>query len=242
MKYLYRLYQLVVALPLFLVLTIITTLTVTVGSLLGDGNFWSYYPGKCWSWLTLKLCLLPVRVEGREHLQPHQSYVFVANHQGSFDIFLLYGHLGRNFKWMMKRGIRKIPFVGMACKASHQIFVDKSGPSKVRETYTQARATLSSGMSLVVFPEGARTYTGAMRDFKKGAFMLADELQLPVVPITINGSFHVMPRTKDWHFLEWSPLSLTIHEPIPPVGKGADNLHHLMTKSYEAIQSALVVE
>ena len=95
----------------------------------------------------------------------------------------------------MKRGIRKIPFVGMACKASHQIFVDKSGLSKVRETYTQARATLSSGMSMVVFPEGARSFTGCMGKFKKGAFMLADELQLPVVPITINGSFHVMPRT-----------------------------------------------
>ena len=94
-------------------------------------------------------------------------------------------------------------------------------------------------MSLVVFPEGARTYTGKMRSFKKGAFMLADELQLPVVPITINGSFKVMPRTKDWHFAQWSPLRMTIHQPIFPVGQGHDNISTIMRQSYDAVMSDL---
>jgi 1-acyl-sn-glycerol-3-phosphate acyltransferase len=183
-----------------------------------------------------------VKVEGRENLQSGQSYVFVSNHQGAFDIFLIYGFLQRNFKWMMKRQIRNIPLVGLACEASHQIFVDKRGPSKIKETYTKARATLKDGMSLVVFPEGSRSFTGHMGVFRRGAFMLADELQLPVAPLTINGSFNVMPRMRDMHFVNWHPLTLTIHKPIAPVGQGAENIKHLEQESYQVVMSGLVPE
>ena len=201
MKYLYRIYQLFIAAPVILVATIITAVTVTIGSTLGNGHFWGYFPGRWWGWVIIRVLLLPVKVEGRENLQSGQSYVFVSNHQGAFDIFLIYGFLQRNFKWMMKRQIRNIPLVGLACEASHQIFVDKRGPSKIKETYTKARATLKDGMSLVVFPEGSRSFTGHMGVFRRGAFMLADELQLPVAPLTINGSFNVMPRMRDMHFV-----------------------------------------
>lgn len=239
MKYIYRIYQLFVALPVTIVATIITGLTVGIGCSLGGGHFFSYYPGKCWAWIITRVFLLPVTVEGRENLEPGQSYVFVANHQGAFDIFLIYGFLRRNFKWMMKVGIKKIPFVGFACTASRQIFVDKRGASKIKETYIQARKTLSSGMSLVVFPEGRRSFTGKMGEFKKGAFLLADELQLPVVPLTINGCFKVMPRTKDWHFATWHPLRLTIHQPIYPIGTGPQNVQAIMLQSYDSVASAL---
>ncbi len=158
MKYLYRIYQLFIAIPIFLVASILTSLTTTLGSMVGDGHFWGYYPGKWWSWLTIRILMLPVRVEGRENLDKNQSYVFVANHQGAFDIFLIYGFLNRNFKWMMKKGIRKIPLVGIACEYAHHIFVDKSGPSKIRASYDKARETLKEGMSLVVFPESPKLY------------------------------------------------------------------------------------
>ena len=200
MRYLYRIYQLFFAFPVIILYTIFTALIVVIGCTIGSGHFWGYYPGKWWAWLIVRVLLLPVTVEGRENLVKGQSYVFVSNHQGAFDIFLIYGFLGRNFKWMMKRQLRNVPFVGIACQAAHHIFVDKRGPSKIRQTYEQARKTLKNGMSLVVFPEGARTFTGHMGTFRRGAFMLADELQLPVVPITINGSFDVMPRTRD---LKW---------------------------------------
>lgn len=239
MKYLYRLYQLLVALPIFLLASILTSLVTIAGCWLGNGHFWGYYPGKLWSWLTIRLFLLPVKVKGRENLSKSQSYVFVSNHQGAFDIFLIYGLLGRNFKWMMKRQIRQIPFVGMACEYSHQIFVDKRGPSKIKETYDRARETLSGGMSVVVFPEGARTFTGHMGVFKRGAFMLADELQLPVVPLTINGSFNVMPRMRDFRWVTWHPLRLTIHEPIYPIGQGKENVVNVEQKSYEVVMAAL---
>ncbi len=242
MKYLYRTYQLCIAIPILLVATLLTAVTVIIGCRLGNGHFWGYYPGKLWSRIIIRMMLLPVKVEGRENLQKDQSYVFVANHQGAFDIFLIYGYLNRNFKWMMKRSLRQVPFVGAACAAAHHIFVDKRGPSKIRETYDKAHETLQDGMSLVVFPEGARTFTGHMGTFKRGAFMLADDLQLPVVPLTINGSFNVMPRMRDMKWVLWHPLRLTIHRPIVPVGKGADNVKHIEQASYEAVMEALTPE
>ena len=236
---LYDLYTLCIVLPLFILASILTALITTIGCRLGNGHFWGYYPGKWWSWFTIRLLFLPVKVEGREHLDPKQSYVFVSNHQGAFDIFLIYGFLGRNFKWMMKKAIRKIPLIGLACEQAHHIFVDKSGASKIKKTYDEARETLREGMSVVVFPEGARSFTGHMAHFRRGAFMLADELQLPVCPITINGSFDVMPRTKDWNFPVWNRLRLTIHEPIQPKGKGSEFEKQTMVEAYKAVMSGL---
>lgn len=242
MKYLYRIYQLFIAAPLVALLTLLTTLVTTLGCILGNGHFWGYYPGKCWSWLTIRILLLPVKVEGREHLDKKQSYVFVSNHQGAFDIFLIYGFLGRNFKWMMKYQLRKMPFIGMACQAAHHIFVDKRGTAKIKQTYLEARQTLKDGMSLVVFPEGARTFTGHMGDFKRGAYMLASDLQLPVVPLTINGSFQVMPRMRDMKWVQWHPLTLTIHEPIPPKEQSPENITATLQESYQVIMKALPTE
>lgn len=239
MKYLYRTYQLLIALPLIAIYTLITSLMVTIGCTLGNGHFWGYYPGKWWAQFIIRILLLPVKVEGRENLVKGQSYVFVANHQGAFDIFLIYGFLSRNFKWMMKRQLRQMPFVGKACESAHHIFVDKRGASKIRETYDRARQTLQGGMSLVVFPEGARSFTGHMGVFKRGAFMLADDIELPVVPLTINGSFDIMPRTRDMKWVVWHPLRLTIHKPILPVGKGADNIKYLEEESYKVVMSGL---
>lgn len=238
----YRVYTLFVFLPIFLMASVITALVTTIGCSLGNGHFWGYYPGKWWSVLAVRLLLLPVKVEGRENLVRNQSYVFVSNHQGAFDIFLIYGFLGRNFKWMMKKGIRKIPLIGVACESAHHIFVDKSGASKIKKTYDTARGTLREGMSLMVFPEGARSFTGHMGVFRRGAFMLADELQLPVCPLTINGSFDVMSRTRDWHFPVWHPLRLTIHKPIPPKGKGMEFEKQVMSEAYDAVMSGLATE
>ena len=236
---LYYIYQICVGLPVFLVLTILTALTTVAGCRLGDGHFWGYYPGKLWARLIIRMFLLPVKVEGRENLEPGRSYVFVSNHQGAFDIFLIYGYLNRNFKWMMKRQLRNMPLVGKACEASHQIFVDKRGPARIRETYDKARDTLRGGMSVVVFPEGARSFTGHMGVFKRGAFMLADELQLDVVPITINGSFNVMPRMRDMKWVLWHPLKLTVHAPICPKGKGLEAEKATMKEAYDVVMSGL---
>lgn len=239
MKYLYYIYQVIVGLPVVIFGTIITAINVAVGCAIGNGHFWGYFPGHVWGKVIIRSLLLPVKVEGRQHLEKDQSYVFVANHQGSFDIFLIYGFLNRNFKWMMKQQLRKVPFLGFACERSHQIFVDKRGPSKIRKTYEQAREILKEGYSVTVFPEGARTFTGHMGLFRKGAFALADELQLPVVPLTINGSFDILPRMRGFNFISWHPLTLTIHEPIYPVGQGPENVDATMRQAYDSVMSSL---
>ena len=239
MNFLYKLYQFFIFLPTWLVATILAALFTIIGCVLGNAHFWGYYPGKVWSWLTCRMLLLPIRIEGRENIEKHRSYVFVANHQGPMDIFLIYGFLGRNFKWMMKVALRRIPLVGYACDRARHIFVDKSGPKKIQETIERGRSTLQGGTSLVVFPEGSRTFTGHMGLFRKGAFQLADDLQLPVVPITIDGSFDVLPRMAGFNFVKYHPMRLVIHKPIEPNGKGADDIKAVMKKSYDDIMSAL---
>ena len=237
---LYRIYQLCIALPILLVCTMLTAIVTIIGSWIGNAHFWGYYPGKIWS--ICRVLFIPVVVRGHENVDKKTSYVFVANHQGAFDIFLIYGFLGRNFKWMMKKSLRKIFLVGKACESARHIFVDKSGPKKIQETYAKAREILKEGTSLVVFPEGARSFTGHMGVFKKGAFQLADELQLPVVPVTINGSFDILPRTKGFGFVRRSKLTLTIHHPILPKGKGPENIKETMEEAYQAVMAGLPPE
>ena len=93
-RILYIVYLWLFFVPVFLVLTILTAVTVIIGCLLGGEKIFAYYPGMIWSRLTCYLALCPVTVKGREHIDRKQSYVFVANHQGAFDIFLIYGFLG----------------------------------------------------------------------------------------------------------------------------------------------------
>ncbi|MBP5394062.1 MAG: 1-acyl-sn-glycerol-3-phosphate acyltransferase [Bacteroidaceae bacterium] len=239
MKILYRLYQLLIALPIIILTTALTAIVTIVGCTFGKARTWGYYPAMVWSRLMCWVMLLPVEVEGHELLDKKQSYVFVANHQGSYDIFLIYGFLGRSFRWMMKKSLRNIPLVGKACESAGHIFVDKSGPKAIHKTYEQGRKVLQNGVSLVVFPEGARTFTGHMAKFRRGAFGLADELQLPVVPVTIDGSFDVLPRQKGVNFVSWHRLRLVIHAPIKPSGRGPEDIQRTLEQSYETIMRDL---
>lgn len=111
----------------------------------------------------------------------------------------------------MKEYLKKIPFVGYACVKLKHVYVGDS-ISSIQKTVEQARETLQGGMSMVIFPEGTRTYTGQMGDFKRGAFMLANEIGLPIVPMTINGCYDVFSRTAK--SVSRSKISLTIHKPI----------------------------
>ena len=222
--------------PLIVVATIIAAVVTVIGSALGMGRTWGYYPEIVWARLFCWLAFVRVTVSGRENIDWGTSYVFVANHQGAYDIFSIYGYLGHNFRWMMKQSLRKIPFVGWACAWSGQIFVDNSSASATRRTMAQAERQLSGGMSLVVFPEGARTWDGKMRQFKRGAYRLAVEFNLPVVPVTIDGAFDVMPRFRKLPVP--GRIHLTIHKPVNPGSNGHD-LTDLMEESRQAIASAL---
>lgn len=232
----YRIYQFVIMLPLMLVATTLTALIVIIGSMLGAGRWAGYYPPAVWSRVMCWLTLVRVTVRGKENINPGTSYVFVANHQGAYDIFTVYGWLGHNFRWMMKKELRKIPLVGYACEKARQVYVDNSTPTRVRETMRKAEELLAGGMSVVVFPEGARTWNGHMRAFKRGAYALAMEFSLPVVPLTIDGAFKVMPRFKK--LPRPGHIILTIHPPVHPTEQGHD-LARLMEDTRAAIASAL---
>lgn len=216
LKLVYKIYTWLILAPVFLVLTILTALTVIVGCLMGGDKIFSYYPGMIWSRLTCYLALCPVKVRGREHISRNKSYVFVANHQGAFDIFLIYGFLGVPIKWVMKAGIGNIPFVGAACRAAGFIFVDNSTPKAAAKTILEAEHSLRNGGSIAIFPEGSRTYNGKMIRFKKGAYQMAVDQKLEIIPITLNGPFDVLPI----HSLNLKRhrMEMVIHPPVSTQG------------------------
>lgn len=239
MKYIFPIYQWLIGIPIAVVLTILTALSTMTGCFLGSDRIWGYYPPKIWSRLLCWLMFVKVRVKGRENIKSNVSYVFVANHQGAFDIWAIYGFLNHNFKWLMKKSLHKIPLVGKACNKAGHVFVDDSSISGIRDTITEAEGRLRNGMSVVIFPEGSRSWDGCMTSFRRGAFMLAGEFKLPVVPITIDGSFKAMPRfSKN---ITPCTITLTIHKPIEPKPNGF-NTKQLMAQCYENIESALPLE
>lgn len=231
----YRIYQLLFGLPTLVVITIIAALLTILSATIGfkPGTYWpAHIWGKMWCWLNF----VTVSVKGRDNVDPKTSYVFVANHQGAFDIFSVYGFLGHDFKWMMKKSLRRIPFVGYSCYKAGHIFVDHSSRAAVKHTMEQAEKSLRGGASLVVFPEGARSHDGHMRPFKRGAYQLALEFSLPLVPVSISGAFEVMPRSA--RLPRWGHIELTIHRPIAaPTNEEARA--QVMQQTAETIESAL---
>lgn len=236
-KVIYLVYQWIIFVPLLILSTIWCTLTIIIGSTLGNNKFWGYYPGVVWGRFVCMAALLQIKVKRNPLLSNEQSYVFVANHQGAFDIFLVYGYLGHNFKWLMKQALRKMPLVGFASKKAGHVFVDQSSRKGIVETMRQTRDTLRDGMSTVVFPEGHRTPDGKMAEFKKGAFQTALSLKLPIVPVTIDGAYKVLP-IHSWTMYP-AAISLTFHDPIATEGLTSDDLPKLIQDVHQIIESGL---
>jgi 1-acyl-sn-glycerol-3-phosphate acyltransferase len=192
MKLLYILYQYLIGLPLIILLTLFTAVFTII--------CFPWKNGKApravqvfWSRSVLWFLLIPIKVTGQENVDPKQSYVFVANHQSFLDVFAVYGWLPNNFKWLMKKEIRKVPFVGTACAVAGHIFVDRSNPRAALQSMDHIKKELVDGISTVIFPEGTRTKTGEMGRFKQGAFKIAMDMGLPVVPLSLGGFFKAMP-------------------------------------------------
>ncbi|MGM9713610.1 MAG: lysophospholipid acyltransferase family protein [Prevotella sp.] len=241
LKILYRTYQVLILLPVLVLSTAIICSLITIVCTLAPRK-WSIpfvnVMSHAWGRIIICTSLLPVTIKGKENLLEGQSCIIVANHESSYDIFLLIGYLDMTMRWMMKASLMKIPFLGSACHAAGFIPVDTSTPHKVQETYEHALKTIVDGVSLMVFPEGRRSWNGKLGKFRRGAFMIADKLQLPVIPVTIDGAYEVMPRKRDFHFITWHRLSITIHKPIYHKGEGHENIEYLMTESRKAIESA----
>ncbi len=240
LRILYKVYFWLIAIPIFTVATVLTAITVILGCLLGGERFFSYYPGMVWARLACILTLCPVKIKGREHIQKGKSYIFVSNHQGAYDIFFIYGYLGVPIKWMMKKGLAKIPFVGFACRMAGFIFVDNSTARSAQKSVLEAERKLKHGRSLIIFPEGARTPDGHLARFKKGAYQIAIDQQLPIIPITLNGPYNVLPIGSC--NVRPHRMEMIIHPPVVPHKKEDDDkevLQELVNTTKQTIYSDL---
>lgn len=186
------------------------------------------------------ICLLNftwVTVRGREHVRPGQSYVILANHQSHFDIFTVYGHLRMPFRWVMKEELRKAPFIGWYTDAAGHVFVDRSNRERALASLDAAKARLVNGLSVVFFPEGSRSRDGRLNQFKKGGFHMALDLGLPILPVSISGTFKVLPG-RSFKLLPGRP-TITIQPPIDTADWPRENLDELVAKTRTAIKQGL---
>lgn len=197
----------------------------------------SLFGGVVWARLNSFLTPIFVRVKGRENIRKGQSYVIIANHQSTYDIFVLYGWLGIDFKWVMKKEVRKIPGVGFGSEAVGHIFIDRSSTKAALETIEKAKDKIKGGTSVVFFPEGTRSRSRELLPFKKGAYRFAFDLDLPILPVTINGTREIMPPGT----LDVYPgkAEIQIHTPVDIGPYSLENITELMDLTRDIIQSAV---
>ena len=237
LKILFFFYQWLIAFPLLLVLTIVTALATILLSPLFPNKRFSYFPARWWGRAFCYLLFIKVKLIGLEKLNPQQSYVIVCNHQSIYDVFVVYGWLPMIFKWLMKAELRKIPLVGKACADAGHIFIDRSNAVTAKHSIEQAEKQLKNGNSVVIFPEGTRTHNGEMCKFKRGAFLIATDLHLPILPLTLRGCYERLPRNT----VNVVPgtIEIIIHQPIDVNSYGDDGTPKLIQDSWNIINSAL---
>lgn len=233
----FLLYQWIIAFPILLVLTILTAvLTIILSPVLPNSQL-SYFPARWWGRLFCWIMFVRVKIHGLENLNPKQSYVVACNHQSMYDIFVIYGWLPMFFKWIMKAELRKIPLVGKACESAGHVFINRSSAMAAKHSLEKAEAQLQNGVSVVVFPEGTRTYDGNMGKFKRGAFMMATDLKLPILPVTLNGCYQVLPRNS--FSVTPGVIEMIVQKPIDVTEYMPDNIHGLMQKTWDDIHLSI---
>lgn len=147
-------------------------------------------------WGSIYLWLMPawsVSTIGREKIRKGQTYVIVSNHQSQLDILLAFT-LFFPFKWVSKAEIFKVPFIGWNMSLNRYIRLKRGRHGSIKQMLIDCEKTLSQGSSVYLFPEGTRSETGEMKNFKPGAFSLAKKLKLPILPIAISGSKDALPK------------------------------------------------
>src|SRR4030042_1566903 len=189
--------------------------------------------GRLWGKVALLVNRVKVRVEGIEHLKGEGPYIIMSNHQGSYDIFALLGHLPFQFKWLAKKELFSVPFFGWVMAAAGYVSVDREGTRETVEAMNEAARKIREGMSLLIFPEGSRSPDGSIQPFKKGGFTLAIKSRVPIVPVAISGSRDIMPKDR----LTASPgeIRILVDPPIETEYDSLKDREFLMKKVRETI-------
>jgi 1-acyl-sn-glycerol-3-phosphate acyltransferase len=203
-----------ILIPLIAIYTIVLGTISVVTTLFdrsGDAGHWC---ARTWSTLILKTTGVRVAVRGLERLDPSRSYVFAANHQSIYDIPILFACIPLQLRIVAKASLGSIPFLGWHLHRTGHLLVNRKSPGA--DIVEKMRRLVSESHSLIVFPEGTRSEDGRVGRFKKGPFLVAIDAGLPVVPVTIDGSRHVM--TKGRLMVCPGQVQLTIHEPLPTSG------------------------
>ena len=136
-----------------------------------------------------------IRVHGTGHVQPGRPYVYMANHSSLIDTPALFAYLPYQFKIMAKKELFYVPFMGWHLWTSGNFPVDRSNARKTATSLRRVIEGVSAGKSLAVFPEGTRTPDGRLQEFKPGMFKIALRAGVPIVPVTIRGTFKLLPKT-----------------------------------------------
>jgi 1-acyl-sn-glycerol-3-phosphate acyltransferase len=158
--------------------------------------------------------LWPVSITGRERIASDATYVMVANHLSLLDILVLF-RLFRHFKWVSKIENFRVPFIGWNMRLNRYIPLRRGDRDSVREMMEACETTLRAGSSIMMFPEGTRSKTGALQPFKTGAFELALRTDLPLLPIVITGTSDALPK-RGFVLRGRHPIRITVLDPIPP--------------------------
>jgi 1-acyl-sn-glycerol-3-phosphate acyltransferase len=209
---LYTAYKWIFIAPFLVFSTAVFGSAIIIVSFLGAPDFASRIFGPIWAKLNTTVSFIDVKTTGLEHIVPGQSYVVVANHQSLIDIYLLYGFLGMDIKWVMKQELRTVPVLGLACEMMGHVIIDRSNTAAALASMDRARGKIKEGMSVVFFAEGTRSRNGELMPFKKGAFRMAQALNLPILPITIHNTLGILPS--DTLDLRPGRAWMTIGKPI----------------------------
>ncbi|MGK7297022.1 MAG: lysophospholipid acyltransferase family protein [Candidatus Wenzhouxiangella sp. M2_3B_020] len=211
---LYPLWQWLVMVPVVAAFTVVGAVFAIVMCAFGKKRAANLCIAVRWARLIARLTPMRVEIEGSEHVDSDQSYVVVANHVSQYDIPLIYGYSGLDLRWVMKAEIGKLPFIAQGCRALGHIFIDRANPDQARAAINSSVADLPQGTGVLFFPEGTRSRDGRLRKFRKGAFRVAVDRRLPILPMTVVGTRELLPPGS----LNVRPgtARLIIHPPIQP--------------------------
>lgn len=187
--------------PLIFLYTAVCGAASLTGSLFDPRGKWQHACARTWSALILKTSRIRLDISGLENIPKDETVIFCANHPSAMDIPILFKCLPVQFRFVAKRSLFNVPFLGWHLWRSGHIPVERDRPHKAMKSLEDAAERVRAGSSVVLFPEGHRSRSGGMGAFKSGSFYLAIKSQKPVIPITISGSrqvlapdsFHVRP-------------------------------------------------
>ncbi len=222
----------VVIISVILLTSVMASLLVLV-CLFTSSSVPGYWVMVIWSRGVAAAMGLSFSIKGLEKIVPGVSYIVTPNHQGNTDILALVCMLPMKFHWVVKRELLRIPFFGAALRRTGAIAVDRSDRRQAVKSLQTGSGRLREGWSILIYPEGTRTSDGKLQPFKKGAFMTAVQSGLPILPITCNGAFEVMPRNTI--MVRPGHITLTVCDPISTDDLTEADVAGLMEQTGEAI-------